>query len=232
MLSVIIPTLNEALSVPRTIPHTRRAAGTYPIEIIISDCDSSDGTLRAAAECGAISLSGSTSRADAMNRGAAGASGDVLLFLHADTLLPDHFPQRIEKAMRQPQIVGGAFEFAFARPHNHALQLVAVCNRIRYRWTGNYYGDQAIFVRRQVFQRIGGFPRIALFEDQRFAHAMNRLGKTAILSPPVRTSPRRFIDNGILKQLARDTLLLACDNFGIGASTLWTRYNGFNRGAV
>jgi hypothetical protein len=61
---------------------------------------------------------------------------------------------------------------------------------------------------------------------------MNRLGKTAILSPPVRTSPRRFIDNGILKQLARDTLLLACDNFGIGASTLWTRYNGFNRGAV
>src|SRR3954454_1527960 len=235
MLSVIIPTLNEAITLPRTIPHTIRAAQGQPVELIVSDCGSDDGTMRVAKSLGIACFNGASSRADALNRGAARAAGDVLLFLHADTLLPEGFASRIARALDRKDVVGGAFDFAFAAhpaqdgAKHYALMLVAACNRVRYRWTRNYYGDQAIFVRRNVFDRICGFPTVELLEDLRFARAMNRIGRTAILSPAVRTSPRRFIDNGILRQLARDTLLLACESLGASPRAMWCRYNDFNR---
>src|SRR4051794_31009284 len=194
MLSVIIPTLDEAITLPRTIPHTIRAAQGQPVELIVSDCGSDDGTMSVAKSLGIACFNGASSRADALNRGAMRAAGDVLLFLHADTLLPEGFPLRIARALDREDVVGGAFEFTFASSRNHhavnhlVLMLVAACNRVRYRWTRNYYGDQAIFVRPEVFDRIGGFPKMELLEDLRFSHAMNRIGRTAILSPPVRTS--------------------------------------------
>lgn len=234
MLSIIIPTLNEAMSLPRSIPHARAAAKGDAIEIIVSDCGSTDATMKVAGELGAMVMNGAQHRADALNRGVANSRGEVLLFLHADTLLPDDFARRVRRALSDPRVVGGAFDFKFA-PHpkhhgmNHfSLLIVTLCNRMRYRWSRNFYGDQGVFVRREVFDRLGGFPQVQLMEDLRFSAAMNRAGRTAILSPPVRTSARRFIHNGVMRQLFRDMMILSCDSFGMSPQGLWERYNRFN----
>jgi cellulose synthase/poly-beta-1,6-N-acetylglucosamine synthase-like glycosyltransferase len=178
---------------------------------------------------------GGTCRADACNHGAARARGDVLLFLHADTLLPNDFVRRIRYTLRRREIVGGAFDFAFAEHLRHRrldrckLQMVVWCNHVRYRWSRNFYGDQAIFVRRDVFDKLGGFPQRALMEDVHFSRLMNRHGRTAILSPGVRTSPRRFVMRGVLTQLLIDMVILSCDSFQLNAAQWWQQYNQWNR---
>ncbi|CAN5607117.1 TIGR04283 family arsenosugar biosynthesis glycosyltransferase [soil metagenome] len=234
MLSIVIPTRNEANALPRTLPHTISRARNAAFELIVSDCDSVDATREIAAQLGAKVIRGGRNRADALNRGAKITRGDVLLFLHADTLLPNDFVRRIDRALLNPRIVGGAFDFMFApHPRQHvlhrvSLMIVVLCNRFRFRWSRNFYGDQAIFVRRDVFDRLGGFAAIELLEDLRFSNAMNRVGKTAILSPPVQTSARRFIHRGVLRQLFRDMMLLVGDSLGMRPRTRWARYNQFN----
>ncbi len=242
MLTIVIPTLNEAHALPGTLVHTRRAASDgADLEIIVSDCASRDGTADVARRCGADRvLTGGTCRADALNRGAAVASGDVLLFHHADSILPTRFDQIIERALRRggASTVGGAFDFQFARrPRPPAwprqcLKLVVTVNRIRFRCTGNFYGDQSIFVRGDVFGRCGGFPCIPLMEDARFSARMRRFGRTVILRPPVVTSPRRFLARGVVRQFAQDLVMLSCESVGVRPDALWSRYNHFNRDYV
>jgi hypothetical protein len=159
----------------------------------------------------------------------------VLLFLHADTLLPDNFAARVARALADPRVVGGAFDFHWRRHDGlgsglawQQLKLVRVLNRIRFRWSRNFYGDQGIFVRRSEFDRAGGFPTVVLMEDVRFCQRLARLGRTAIVSPPVRTSPRRFVARGVFRQMGQDFLLLSCDTLGVHPMTLWDRYNGLN----
>jgi rSAM/selenodomain-associated transferase 2 len=234
LISIVIPTLNEAATLPETIPHTFRAAQRSDVEIIVSDCDSRDGTEQVARDCGAIVVRGGSCRATALNRGAAAARGDVLLFLHADSWLPPGFDTSIRRALSSHAIAGGAFDFQFS-DHPRAqglaarcLDLVVLCNRIRYRWTGNFYGDQCIFVRRSIFERVGGFPRVALMEDIAFCQRLRRFGRTAILRPPVRTSPRRFLDHGVIRQFVQDLSLLARENLGMRSIDTWRRYNNWN----
>src|SRR5436190_3028528 len=234
MLSVIIPSLNETATLPRTIPHLIDNAGGREVEILVSDCRSIDGTADLARKLGATVIEGALGRAEALNRGADAACGDVLLFLHADSLTPQDYPRLIERALRRPQFVGGAFDFKFgSHPLHHGfnrlkLRIVRFSNRLRFRYTRNFYGDQGIFVRREIFDRIGGFPLVPLMEDIRFAQKMNRLGQTAILNPPVRTSPRRFVERGVLTQFAHDLVLIWCEALCIEPASLWRRYNGWN----
>jgi rSAM/selenodomain-associated transferase 2 len=238
MLSIIIPTLNEAASLATTIAHTLRAACGTETEIIVSDCGSGDGTAALARSLDADVVLGGRCRADALNIGASAADGDTLLFLHADSLLPDEFPHLIARALGKPLIVGGAFDFEFSKEPEtggfdaQCLRWVVLVNRIRYRWTGNFYGDQAIFVRRDVFRRVGGFPNVRLMEDIRFSRRLRRFGRTAILRPPVRTSPRRFLSHGVIRQFVEDLTLLGCDSIGVCPVKLWERYNGWNRCAA
>jgi rSAM/selenodomain-associated transferase 2 len=235
VLSVVIPTLNESANLRVTIPHARAAARGAAVEVIVSDCDSRDGTACAAQELGAIVTTGAACRADALNRGARLAGGDVIVFLHADTLLPDDFVARVRRALARPGVVGGAFDFQWQRLDGlgsglawQQLKLVRALNRIRFRWTHNFYGDQAIFVRRAAFERAGGFPAVALMEDVRFCRRLRRLGRVAIVSPAVRTSPRRFVARGVFRQLGRDLILLACDSVGATPTRMWGAYNGLN----
>jgi rSAM/selenodomain-associated transferase 2 len=237
MISVVIPTLNEALTLPYTLPHTRQAAGGAAIDLVVADCNSRDDTVGVAGRLGARVVGGAMCRADAQNRGAAVAAGEVLLFLHADSWLPAGFPAMIRRALADPRVVGGAFDFAFS-PHpdahglaKHKLDWVVLINRIRYRWTGNFYGDQAIFVRRAVFDRVGGFPPVRLMEDIGLSSRIKRLGRTAILRPPILTSPRRFLSRGVVRQFAEDLMLLTCASFDGSPQKLWEKYNGWNRGA-
>lgn len=235
MLSIIIPTLNEAASLAATAAHTRRAANGAEMEIIVSDCGSGDGTVALARKLGVRVIGGGNCRAAAQNVGASAACGEVLLFLHADSLLPDGFPRLISRALDRSGVVGGAFDFEFSElPQTDALaaqclRWVVLLNRIRYRWTGNFYGDQSIFVRRDVFGRIGGFPQVRLMEDIYFSRRLRGIGRTAILGPPVRTSPRRFLSHGVIRQFAQDLALLGCDSIGICPANLWERYNHWNR---
>lgn len=235
VLSIIIPTLNEAANLPRTVSHTLGAASGADVEVVVSDCGSRDGTAAVAERLGVRTVGGGSSRATALNIGAATAGAPVLLFLHADSLLPHAFPRLIERALGNTGTVGGAFDFEFAEhPQStgfaaQCLRWVVLCNRVRYRWTGNYYGDQSIFVRRDVFERVGGFPQVRLMEDIGFCRRMRGVGRTAILRPPVRTSPRRFVTRGVIRQFAEDLALLGCDNFGVCPVKLWERYNGWNR---
>lgn len=236
MLSVVIPTLNEANDLPATVGLLRQAAGDAPFELVVSDCDSPDGTAGVARRLGATVVTGGTCRADALNRGAAVAAGDVLFFLHADTKVPPGFVARIRRALRPPDVVGGAFEFKFRSDRSASwldrrlLEAVVFANRLRYRYGRGFFGDQGIFVRRDVFRRVGGFPPLRLLEDLRFSQAMSRAGPTAILTPGVRTSPRRFLKRGVLRQFAQDWLILACDSAGVTPADMWEHYNAHNRG--
>ena len=237
LLSIVIPTLNESANLPETIAVVRRAAGGEPVELVVSDCDSRDGTAELARELRAAAvITGGTCRADALNRGAAAASGDVLLFLHADSTVPAAFAGKIRRALASPEVVGGAFEFALRpeeltrRLDRRLIGLIVFCNRLRYRYSRGFFGDQGVFVRREVFDQLGGFPNVRLMEDLTFCRAMGRLGRTAILNPPVLTSPRRFLKRGVLRQFAQDCVLLSCDSWGVCPHDLWAHYNAHNRG--
>jgi rSAM/selenodomain-associated transferase 2 len=231
-ISVILPTLNEADALATTVAIARDEANGC-VEVIISDCGSTDATRQIGDQLGRV-VAGGRNRADAQNRGAAAATGDVLLFLHADTRLPAQWDAAIRRRLQNPAIVGGAFDFRFSG-HRKArglrrqgLRIVQVLNRIRFRMTGCYYGDQAIFCRRETFDRLGGFRLLPVLEDADFSRRMLRLGRTAILQPPVKTSPRRFLDRGIVRQMMLNWSILGRDLLGLPLQRQATRYRGHN----
>ncbi len=167
-----------------------------------------------------------------MNAGGFASRADVLVFLHADTRLPIGWDEAVRRAVARG-CVGGAFDFAFAgHPlgrglRRQTLRLVQVLNRARFRAAGGFFGDQVIFCTAAAFHTIGGYPKVGLLEDVRFAHALRRLGRTATLQPPVRTSPRRFLERGVLRQLTHDFVLLGRDACGLPCRS--RHYNALNR---
>ena len=226
----MVPTLNEAANLPAAV------AGVGPdVEVVVSDCGSADGTRAVAEALGLRVVRGGRSRAEACNRGAVAAGGDALLFLHADTRLPDGWHARVTRALATPGVVGGAFDFSFAfHPQargltRQMLRLTKLLNRVRFRWHRAFYGDQAIFCHRWAFEAIGGFPRRPLMEDAHFSRALGRLGRTAILSPGVKTSPRRFLERGVLRQTAADMTLMFLDACSVDPRRMHAAYNRLNR---
>jgi hypothetical protein len=130
-----------------------------------------------------------------MNAGAAAAHGDVLFFLHADSFPPADAIERIRGALADPRVVAGAFEHLFAEP-GWSLRVITWINRVRYRLTRNYYGDQGIFVRASVFRQVGGYRDLALMEDLDLSQRLKRAGRTVLIREPLRTSGRRFLARG------------------------------------
>jgi glycosyltransferase involved in cell wall biosynthesis len=227
--------LNEAAAIGPTLEAARGAAGNDAVELIVSDCNSRDETVAIGRAAGARVVLGGWSRASAMNRGAAAARGEVVLFVHADTVLPEGYAGLVMGALKRPGAVGGAFDFNFgSHPLNHGLnrqwlRMVRIMNRVRFRWTGNYYGDQAIFCRRDVFVALGGFPDVRLLEDVRFCQRMRRAGRAVTISTYVKTSPRRFVTRGVLRQLGCDLRMLAMDGMGLRCEGAMRKYNLLNK---
>ena len=153
-------------------------------------------------------------RAHALNKGALCATGDVFLFLDADTVPPSGYDRAIRTALEAPDIVGGAFEFALDG-NAFGLRIVELINRIRYRVSGLYYGDQGVFVRAEVFRRIGGFPPRKLLESSYFCKAIKGEGKMVLIRDKMKTSPRRFLKGGIYRVLAYDIKLWWLDFLGM-----------------
>jgi glycosyltransferase involved in cell wall biosynthesis len=216
-LSVIIPTLNEARYLGDTVERVRAAAVLGgPHEVIISDCGSTDDTRERALALGALLVSGRpfpTNRASTLNAGASRASGDVLLFLDADTLLPTGYDEAIRDSLTDPGVVGGAFEFALGGA-GFSFRLIEVLNRIRYRVRPRYFGDQGIFVRADVFRGMNGYADRRIMEASEFCGRLGRRGRLALIRRPALTSPRRFTEGGVYRVLGRDIIIWLLDLAG------------------
>lgn len=198
-ISVIIPTLHEEKTLPGTLARLRHPAFS---EVLVVDGGSRDRTLADIALANPLTrvLSAKTGRAKQMNAGAAVAKGELLLFLHADTLLPPTAVEDITTAMADTRIVGGRFD-ARLIPDRGLLWVVGRLMSWRSRMTGIATGDQAIFVRRKVFEELGGFPDIPIMEDIAFSRRLKRAGHVAALHSCVMTSGRRWERHGAIKTI-------------------------------
>ncbi|MGZ8480686.1 MAG: TIGR04283 family arsenosugar biosynthesis glycosyltransferase [Candidatus Binatia bacterium] len=198
-ISVIVPVLNEEKSIAATL---QALAHLQPHETIVVDGGSQDRTAEIAAECGVKVILSERGRARQMNRGARQASGEVLLFLHADTRLPPTAFSDIAGAMGDPRYVGGRFDVELDGKH-WMLPLVGRLISYRSRLSKVATGDQALFVRRAVFQRMGGFADIPLMEDIAFCRRLKGLGEVACLRSRVVTSARRWEVDGVWRTIFR-----------------------------
>jgi rSAM/selenodomain-associated transferase 2 len=205
-ISVIIPALDEEASLPATVRSCREAGAC---EVIVADGGSRDGTLEAARRLADRVVATAPGRARQMNAGAASARGDILLFLHADTLLPPGGLDAVTAALRDRSVAGGAFRVTL-RPSPGAgpyvrgmLALTGRMINLRSALTRVRTGDQAIFLRAETFRELGGYPEIPLMEDVELSRAMRRMGKTVILPLRVGTSGRRWEAWGPLRTILR-----------------------------
>jgi rSAM/selenodomain-associated transferase 2 len=196
-VSIIVPALNEEVRIGETL-RCARQAGAH--EIIVVDGGSADGTRAVAQEFADAVMSAPRGRAAQMNAGAVRASGDVLLFLHADTLRPAGGVDAVLHACRRPAIVGGRFDVNLL-PSTRLLQLTAMLINWRSRISQIATGDQAIFVRRDIFERIGGYANIPLMEDVDLSRRLKRTGRLACLPQRVTTSARRWQTHGVIRTI-------------------------------
>ncbi len=215
-LSVIVPALDEERHLPGLL---RRVTGAG-VEVIVVDGGSSDGTVAAARRAvGTVVLEARPPRAAQMNAGAARATGDALLFLHADVRPPEGFAGLLVEALADPEVVGGAFALAID-DDRLAARVVARGANLRTRLTGHPYGDQGIFVRREVFQALGGFAPLPFLEDLEFSGRLRRRGRIALLPAPVTVSARRWRAAGYARTTFRNAIIAACYYLGIDPSPL------------
>jgi len=198
-ISVIIPILNEAKNIMATL---QALLPLSPSELFIVDGGSSDGTRAICRQFGVEVLTAPRGRAAQMNYGARRATGDVLLFLHADTRLPPTAFDDIRNALSDPRCVGGRFDIQLDGDH-WMLRVIGAMISLRSRLSKVGTGDQGIFVRREVFQRMGGFPEIPLMEDIALCRALKRLGAVACLRSKVITSARRWESDGVWRTIIR-----------------------------
>ena len=215
-ISVIVPTLNEQACLAAALDAVALAAGD---ELIVVDAGSTDGTPGIARRYTSQFYQGPRGRAKQMNDGARHAGGDVLLFLHADTLLPADGLETVRRALQQPGAVGGAFRLVIT-PATPALRLVAWGTNLRSRFGGLPYGDQALFVSRRVFEDLGGYDDVPFMEDIRLVQALRRRGRLTILPQAVATSGRRWQRDGVLFTTARNILLMTLYFCGVQPATL------------
>jgi rSAM/selenodomain-associated transferase 2 len=187
-ISIIIPTLDEGGDLAQTLRAVGRPADT---EVIIADGGSRDATLSIAEKAGAKVVRCLPGRGGQLNAGAAAAIGDILVFLHADTRLPEDFAQLVRGTLKDPEVAGGAFALRF-EPCPPLLKINEVTANWRTRLFRLPFGDQAIFVRSSLFRLMGGFRKLPLMEDVDFARRLHQAGRTVFLPSPVRTSSRRY----------------------------------------
>jgi rSAM/selenodomain-associated transferase 2 len=194
-VSIIMPCRNDAAALLRTLDWLDCLEGIGAAEVIVAAAGDPEGTARAVAGRARLLWPGGSTRASLMNAGAKEARGDVLFFLHADSFPPSGALWLIRAALSDPRVVGGAFAHRFAEP-GWSLRLISWINRVRYRLTRHYYGDQGIFARAAVFRRMNGYRDLALMEDLDLTRRLKREGRTALVRAPLRTSGRRFLARG------------------------------------
>lgn len=219
-LSIIIPALDEARVIGETLDAAARVKGA--VELIVVDGGSADGTVEVARARGARVVTSARGRGAQMHAGARAARGEVLWFLHADTLAPADAAECIERALRDPRAVGGNFRIRFDGGGAAAGFLTWLYPRLRL--LGLAYGDSGIFVRRAAYERAGGFKPFPLFEDLDLLRALWRQGRFVQAEACVVTSSRRFQGRSFALTFARWSLLQGLYWLGVSPHTLARLY--------
>jgi rSAM/selenodomain-associated transferase 2 len=223
--SIIIPVLNEAENINGVIAHLHAVEPDEHPEIIVVDGDQEGGTIRAITAAGVRAVISKKGRACQMNHGASLASGDILLFLHADTLLPRMAFSLIRSSLRDDRIVAGAFDLGIDSDRR-IFRVTENYVALRTLLTRVPFGDQAIFIRREYFTTIGGFHDIPIMEDVDLMKRIRRQGgRICIIPEKVLTSPRRYEQEGIVSCTLRNWLLQIFFAFGVQPERLarWYR---------
>jgi hypothetical protein len=217
-ISIIIPTLDEEENIAASLASYHPSPST---ETIVVDGGSRDRTVEIARSCGVTVIRSATGRARQMNAGAESATGDLLLFLHADTRLPRGFAHSVRQILSLPGVVAGAFEFGLDAT-SPGLRLVERVTNWRSRCLQLPYGDQAIFVRSSLFRQVGGFPDLPIMEDFAFIRRLKKTkpGRIHTASLPAITSARRWRALGIWKTTLLHQLIILTYCLGISPSRI------------
>ena len=227
IISIIIPAVDEGDIIDATLASVTGVAG---VETIVVDGGSLDNTREIAAARGAQVIAAEQSRAAQMNKGAATAEGTILLFLHADCLLPPGFVNRIRPTLAAPNTVAGAFRLAIDAP-GLSFRVLEQLVYFRSQYLQMVYGDQALFMDAAMFHSLGGFPELEFMEDFEFSRRLRRHGRIAILNTPVKTSARRWQRLGLVRTTMLNQVIIAAYLLGVAPERLarWYRNVGKKR---
>jgi len=223
-ISVVIPVLHEGEHINDVLTALVVSANGRPYETIVVDADPAGGTITHIRDSRVVTLRAQKGRAKQMNEGAARATGEILLFLHGDTLLPADALAKIEKALVDESYVGGAFDLGIQNSRR-IFQIISRCASLKHRLTRVPYGDQAIFMLRSYFQEMGGYPEIPLMEDIELMKRIKRKGwRIIILQDAVKTSSRKWDKDGVFYTILRNWMLQTLYLMGIPAEKLVQYY--------
>ncbi|MCP5264506.1 MAG: TIGR04283 family arsenosugar biosynthesis glycosyltransferase [Burkholderiaceae bacterium] len=221
-MSIVIPALDEGEAIARVISAVRGEA----LEVIVVDGGSHDDTVDVARANGARVLRAKRGRASQMNAGAGLAQGDVVVFLHADTLLPEGWHAAIVRTLARTRRGWGRFDVRFDSS-GPMLAMVSSAMNARSALTGICTGDQAMFVSRSIWRQVDGFAPISLMEDIELSARLRRLvGRPARIRPCATTSSRRWRERGVVRTIIEMWVLRAAFRLGVDPERLYRRYYG------
>ncbi len=213
-ISVVIPTLGEEEMLSRVIGRCREGFG---VEVIVADGGGADRSLEAAVGARVIEVEGG--RAAQQNAGAKAADGDVLLFLHADTMLPERWDWIVREALSDPTVALGAFSFK-VREEIRGVKFIEQTTNQRSRGGRMPYGDQGLFLRREMFEKVGGFPDLPIMEDYAIVRALGAVGEIVTVPEAAVTSGRRWLKHGVFKVTLVNKLMIAGYHLGVAPEKL------------
>ncbi len=218
-ISVIIPVLNEAKILERTLSQLQPTLGSH--ELIVVDGGSADTSVHIAEKYARV-ITSERGRAKQLNAGAAAAIGDILVFLHADIWLESGALAAVVSALSSGYVGGGFRQKIDGR--SVLYRLIEMSGDIRGMYLKVFYGDSGIFLARTDFEKIGGFPNVPILEEMEFSRALRRLGKTTLLTPYIHISARRWEASGIVRTTLNNWLITLLYSFGVSPKKLAKLY--------